>query len=60
MTQQPRRRGRPEVGGLARVRLGDLLAEVDRHAETEGVTRSEMVRRLVAEALTQRRDDQIR
>lgn len=41
--------GRPAVGPAINVRLGDdLLATVDARATDEGVTRAEMIRRLVA------------
>jgi hypothetical protein len=41
--------GRPAVGPAINVRLGDdLLATVDARADDEGVTRAEMIRRLVA------------
>lgn len=41
--------GRPAVGAAINVRLGDdLLGTVDARAADEGVTRAEMIRRLVA------------
>lgn len=43
--------GRPEVGGKALVRFGDLLPEVDAWAARAGVSRSEALRRLVATGL---------
>ncbi len=50
----PRNRvGRPPIGVPVQVRLGDLLPAVDERAEREGVTRAEMVRRLVAAGLDQ-------
>lgn len=46
--------GRPEVGGAALIRLGDLLSEVDAWASHEGISRSEAVRRLCASGLSVR------
>lgn len=44
--------GRPEIGPAIQVRLPeDLLAAVDARADAEGVSRAEMVRMLLAEAL---------
>lgn len=43
--------GRPEVGNVINVRLGDLLDAVDAYATGNGVTRAEAVRRLIATAL---------
>ena len=43
--------GRPEVGGLVQIRLGDLLERVDGWAETPGVSRAEAVRQLVVAGL---------
>ncbi len=40
--------GRPEVGPAVNIRLGDLLPAVDQRAKDEGLTRAEMIRRLVA------------
>lgn len=43
------RPGRPEVGQPINVRLGDdLLARVDARASTDGVSRAEIIRRLVS------------
>lgn len=50
--EEDRRTGRPEVGGLIQVRLGNLLPQVDHYvAETGASSRAEAVRKLVAEAL---------
>lgn len=44
--------GRPEIGPAIQVRLPeDMLAAVDSRADAEGVSRAEMVRMLLAEAL---------
>lgn len=44
--------GRPEIGPAVLIRLPEeLLAEVDRRAEAEEVSRAETVRRLLGEAL---------
>jgi hypothetical protein len=44
--------GRPAVGTKVETRLpDDLLARLDERAETEGVARAEMIRRLVTAAL---------
>ena len=44
--------GRPEIGPAIQVRLPEaLLAAVDARADAEGVSRAEMVRMLLAEAL---------
>jgi len=40
--------GRPEIGPAVNIRLGNLLPVVDQRAADEGVTRAEMIRRLVA------------
>ena len=41
--------GRPTVGGLVQLRMPDaLLAEVDRLAAAEGLTRSAWIRRAIA------------
>ena len=48
--------GRPEIGVRVEVRLPeDLLAAVDARAEDDGVSRAEMVRVLLGEALSIRR-----
>lgn len=47
--------GRPPVGTAINMRLpADLLAEVDAAAGAEGVSRAEMIRRLVAAGLKTR------
>lgn len=48
--------GRPKVGGLVRdARLGDaLLTRVEQMASEAGVSRSEMLRTLVGEAVAHR------
>jgi hypothetical protein len=44
--------GRPEIGPAIQVRLPeDLLAQIDAKAEDDGVSRAEMVRTLLGEAL---------
>lgn len=43
--------GRPEIGGLVQVRLGDTLSAVDEYADSEGCSRAEAVRRLVIAGL---------
>ena len=44
--------GRPEVGPAIHTRLpADLLDQVDERAKAEGVTRAEMIRSLLAQAL---------
>ena len=49
------RGGRPEVGPPINTRLApETLAKVDEEAVREGVTRAEMIRRLVDDALTAR------
>jgi hypothetical protein len=48
---QGRRPGRPDVGGIVQVRLGDLLDQVDAWREPHGLSRAEAVRRLVADGL---------
>jgi hypothetical protein len=45
------RPGRPEVGGIVQVRLGDILDQVDAWREPHGLSRAEAVRRLVADGL---------
>jgi len=50
--EEERGPGRPEIGPAIQVRLPeDLLAAVDARADAEGVSRAEMVRMLLAEAL---------
>lgn len=50
--QALRRPGRPEVGPAVNLRLpAELLASLDERAVSEGVTRAEMVRRILAAAL---------
>lgn len=47
--------GRPEIGTPINIRLGDeLLAQVDERAALEGVSRAELLRRLVSAALNGR------
>lgn len=46
--------GRPEIGGLVQVRLGDLLGTVDEFANEHGYSRAESVRQLVKLALESR------
>ncbi len=46
--EEERGPGRPAVGPPINIRLGDLLPAVDQKARDEGVTRNEMIRRLVA------------
>ena len=43
--------GRPEIGGLVQVRLGNLLPSVDAYAARHGWSRAEAVRRLVVAGL---------
>lgn len=43
--------GRPEIGGLVQVRLGNLLPSVDTYATRHGWSRAEAVRRLVLAGL---------
>jgi hypothetical protein len=51
---KPIRPGRPEIGPKIEVRLPEnLLTKVDARADAEGVSRAEMVRMLLAEALDQ-------
>lgn len=46
--EEDRRPGRPEIGGETKIRLGDeLLDRADRLAETQGISRAELVRRAV-------------
>lgn len=50
--QQPNLGGRPEIGRKVEFRLQpELIKRVDEMANREGVTRAEMLRRLVTEAL---------
>jgi hypothetical protein len=49
--KESRRFGRPEIGGAAHIRFGDLLAIVDAHAKERGTSRVRMIRRYVAEGL---------
>lgn len=49
--EEERGPGRPEIGPPVNIRLGDLLPKIDARANAEGVTRAELVRRLVAAAL---------
>lgn len=45
--------GRPEVGRPINIRLGDeLLDKVDRQARAAGITRAELIRRVVAAAMS--------
>ena len=49
---EKRRPGRPQTGTAIHTRLpADLLAQVDERARAEGVTRAEMIRSLLAQAL---------
>ncbi|MBF6302305.1 ribbon-helix-helix protein, CopG family [Nocardia amamiensis] len=41
------RPGRPEIGGAALIRFGDLLARVDERSREESINRAELVRRAV-------------
>ncbi|MFY9114685.1 MAG: CopG family transcriptional regulator [Dethiobacteria bacterium] len=44
--------GRPEIGPPVIIRLPEeLIRELDRRAEAKGISRAEVVRRLLAEAL---------
>ncbi len=44
--------GRPAIGGRVSVNLGDdLLAELDRIAQVQGMERSELIRQLLDAAL---------
>lgn len=44
--------GRPEVGRPINIRLGDeLLAKVDAKAQSAGIARAELIRRIVAAAM---------
>lgn len=43
--------GRPEVGGLVQVRLGDMLDEVDLFARQENLSRAAAVRSLIQRGL---------
>jgi len=53
--EEDRRAGRPEIGGAVHVRLGEKnLADIDRWAAEDGVSRAEWVRRAI-EAETKRR-----
>jgi metal-responsive CopG/Arc/MetJ family transcriptional regulator len=56
VTETPKRRpGRPEVGGRVTVSLGDeRLARLDAAAELAGVTRAEILRRVIDAALAGR------
>lgn len=46
--------GRPAIGGRVSVNLGDdLLAELDRIAQVQGMERSELIRQLLAHATRQ-------
>lgn len=48
--------GRPEIGQPVNIRFGnDLLAQVDRYAEKESISRAEAVRELVKQALAKQR-----
>lgn len=50
--EQQRGPGRPEVGGRVTVSLGDdRLARVDAAAALAGITRAEMLRRMIDAAL---------
>jgi hypothetical protein len=54
--EEERGPGRPEVGPAIHIRLSeDLLARVDQLSEIEGVSRAEMVRTLLDEAIANRR-----
>ncbi|HWL97980.1 MAG TPA: hypothetical protein VNP20_11570 [Nocardioidaceae bacterium] len=44
--------GRPEIGGLVQVRLGNLLPSIDAYAAGHGWSRAEAVRRLVLAGLS--------
>jgi hypothetical protein len=44
--------GRPEIGGLVQVRLGNLLPSVDAYATRHSWSRAEAVRRLVVAGLS--------
>jgi antitoxin component of RelBE/YafQ-DinJ toxin-antitoxin module len=47
--------GRPEIGQPINVRLGDeLLAEIDAEAKRCGMSRAQILRMLLAEALNNR------
>jgi len=46
--------GRPAVGGLVNIRLGEMLGPVDAYAAEQGVSRPEAVRQLLAAALAAR------
>lgn len=51
MTTARNRVGRPEVGPVIQVRLpADLLGMIDADAEENGLSRAEMIRRLLVEA----------
>ena len=48
--------GRPRIGEPVLIRLpADLLADVDKRAVADDVSRAEMIRRLLGQALTRRR-----
>lgn len=49
--EEDRREGRPEIGGLVQVRLGDLLGAVDAYAQAHRVKRADAVRQLVSAGL---------
>ncbi len=50
----PRGRGRPPVGPVVEVRLGDLKARVDAEAARTGQSQSATIRALLTEALDAR------
>lgn len=55
MTSASRGRGRPAEGRPVQIRIPDqLLAQVDSVARTQGVTRAQMIRQLLAERLDAR------
>ncbi len=49
--EEDRREGRPEIGGLVQVRLGDELERVDGYAQAHGIKRAEAIRRLLGAGL---------
>jgi hypothetical protein len=48
-----RPRGRPEIGGVVKVRLGSLLPAVDRIAARNRMSRADVIRHLIWRGLTE-------